>query len=119
MLGVRSGLDGPPGTIALVMRKPMPPKATQIPPMAKSAAEARPAQRPICRARSWTRPGLHLDREEGGAVQHDHGDRQEAAEKREGGEQTEQAAFVEAAEVAIQPQGHALQDIADGDAEHE
>ena len=52
-------------------------------------------------------------------MQHDHGNRQQAAEEREGREQAEQAAFVEGAQVAVEPQGNALQHVADGDAEHQ
>ena len=46
-----------------------------------------------------------------------HGDREQAAEQRERIEQAEERALVEDAQVVVEPEGHALQHIADSDAE--
>ncbi len=60
-----------------------------------------------------------LDRQPGGAVQHQHRHRQQAAQQGEGREQAQQAAFIEAAQVAGQAEGRADEDVADRYAEHQ
>ena len=62
---------------------------------------------------------LDLERKPCGAVEHQHGDRQQPSEQRERMEQADQRAFVERAQIAIEAEGNACQHIADRDAEHQ
>ena len=52
-------------------------------------------------------------------MQQQHGHRQQAGDQAEGGEQAQQIALVEGAQIAIQAEGRAQQDVADRDAEHQ